>query len=85
MIQPLPKWIMKRYAILWNKFRGKDFNFQKIAHFLKENEGRISVMLSDLKKYGWLEVNLDQKDSRKRLYRLKSPEEAIRGVSKNGL
>ncbi len=85
MVQSLPKWIMKRYSLLWTKFRDKKFNFEKAVNVLKENEKRIGVIFSDLKKYGWLEVSLNSKDSRKKLYTLKSPEEAIRGISKNEL
>ena len=34
--------------------------------------------LSDLKKYGWLEVNLDPNDSRIRVYKLKEPNNAVK-------
>lgn len=41
-----------------------------------------NVFFSDLKKAGWLEVNLNSDDTRKRVYKLKSPEEAIREMVK---
>jgi len=82
MTQPLPKWIMRRYAILWEKFRDKEFNYEKAVSFLKENQERVSVMLSDLKKYGWLKVNLDPRDSRKRIYKLKPLEKAVKEMAK---
>lgn len=37
-------------------------------------------MLSDLKKMGWLDVNLDSKDSRKRLYKLVDSNEAWNNI-----
>ena len=77
MTEPLPKWIQTRYAILWNKFGKKEFTFEQAEKALKGNTNGIAVFLSDLKKAGWLTVNLSSEDSRIRLYKLKSPEEAI--------
>jgi len=42
----------------------------------------ISIILSDLKKAGWLEVRLDPNDSRKRLYKLIGPEDALKEIAK---
>lgn len=79
MTEPLPKWEMLMYARLWNSFKNKNFTFDQAKKLLKKkNERAISVFLSDLKKFGWLIVSLDPKDSRKRLYKLKSPEQAIK-------
>jgi len=76
MTKPLPKWIQKRYAILWRKFKDKEFTFEKA---IKDKKG-INVFFSDLRKAGWLEVSLDSKDTRKRVYRLKSPEDGFKGM-----
>jgi hypothetical protein len=78
MADPLPRWIMKRYSSLWNKFKGKEFTHKKAIEVLNEKDGRmVSLFLSDLKKYGWLEVSLDPKDSRIRIYKLKKPGDAV--------
>jgi len=37
-----------------------------------------SIVLSRLKKFGWLDLTLDPEDSRKRLYKLKDPAEAVK-------
>jgi len=42
----------------------------------------VSIILSDLKKAGWLKVRLDPSESRKRLYKLISPEEALKEIAK---
>ena len=74
MTQPLPRWIMKRYSILWNNFKNKEFTHKKATEALKEKDERVvSLCLSDIKKYGWLEVRLNPEDSRIRLYKLKGP------------
>ena len=79
MVEPLPRWIMKRYSILWNKFKDKEFTHKKATEALKEKDKRVvSLCLSDIKKYGWLEVRLNPEDSRIRLYKLKGPEEAVK-------
>ena len=80
MIEPLPKWIQRRYAVLWGSFKNKQFSHEQAVKLLKDKETVVSVFLSDLKKAGWLEIRLDQKDSRIRWYLLKSPEEAIKGM-----
>lgn len=71
---------MHRYARLWNKFGSKGFDFDSALKCLG-NDSMISIVLSELRKNGWLEVSLDANDSRKRLYRLKSPEECIKEMA----
>lgn len=77
MTDPLPKWIMQRYSKLWNKFKNKEFDYDQASKALNKDK-MMSVILSDLKKAGWVEIKLHPKDSRKRIYKLKSPEDAIK-------
>lgn len=77
MVSHLTKWIMQRYAKLWSKFKEKPFSYEDIEELLKEDNRLISVFLSELRKAGWLEVELDPEDSRKRVYKLKNPQETI--------
>ena len=76
-VKPLPKWVMYRYSTLWTRFKNKEFSHQQAIKSLKETN-LVSVIISELKKSGWLTLTLDPKDSRKRLYKLKSPEEAVK-------
>lgn len=82
MTVPLPKWIQIRYAILWNRFKDSEFTFEDAEKVLRNYKKGINVFFSDLRKAGWLEVSLDDEDSRKRIYRLKKPEEAIKELQK---
>ena len=82
MIEPLPKWIMMRYSKLWEKFRSHPFSHDQAVKFLKDKEQVVSVFLSDLRKAGWLEVTLSEKDTRHRFYKLKSPVEAVSSIAK---
>lgn len=81
MTEPLPKWIMRAYSKLWTKFKNKEFNHGDASKTLNDDK-MISIILSDLKKAGWLEVRLYPNDSRKRLYKLTSLEEALKEIAK---
>jgi hypothetical protein len=81
MVEPLSKWIMKAYSKLWTKFKNKEFNHDEASKTLND-EKMISIILSELKKAGWLDIRLHPEDSRKRLYKLISPEEAAKEMSK---
>ncbi len=82
MVNPLPKWEMKRYAILWNKFKSKEFTHEQASKVLGDDKKLVSVFLSDLKKAGWIDVALDPKDTRKRVYKLKEPNIAVEELKK---
>lgn len=77
----LPRWIDNRYNLFWENFGKKPFRLEDAEKVLKDNkieylEG-INALMSELKKAGWLNVELDPNDSRKRRYKLKSKEEII--------
>lgn len=84
MTEPMPKWLTKRYAILWKEFKNKKFEFDDAKEILNEdNDKRLSVILSGFRKNGWLEVELHPESTRKRIYKLKSPEAAILDIAGN--
>jgi len=76
MIKHLPEWIMKRYAKLWTKFKDKEFTKEQAIKVLPKDNS-ISVLLSELRKSGWMEIQLSQEDARKTIYKLKDPTKAI--------
>ena len=82
MAEPLPKWLMQRYSLLWVKFKNKEFNHEQATKILPDDERMVSVILSEMRKAGWLGIRLNPKDARKRLYRLKSPEEVVKEIAK---
>jgi type I restriction enzyme M protein len=77
----IPKWLEKRHEILSNAYRDSTFRFEEAAKILKEKmkdrEEQVNVFLSELRRRGWLEVEFDPEDARKRIYKLKSREEII--------
>jgi len=78
MSKPLPKWLMLRYATLWRTFSKNEFTHDDAAYTLQEDRGQlVSVIISGLKKAGWLMMRLDPHDSRKRIYSLKDPTRAV--------
>lgn len=82
MTSPLPKWIMQRYSVLWNTFHDREFDHDAVSNLLN-NEKTVSIALSKLRKNGWLETKFDEVDARRRLYKLKSPEQAIKEMTEN--
>jgi len=77
----IPKWLEKRHKILWDAFQGSQFRFEDAANILREkmhdSESQINVFLSELRKKGWLEVEPDPGDARKKNYTLISFEEIV--------
>lgn len=81
MVNPIPKWVWRRYALLWKKFGDKPFTFEQAKKELKFlDRNVISVMFNELKTAGWIAVSLDEEDSRKRVYNLINPEQIIENV-----
>lgn len=72
MSKHLPEWIMKRYAKLWSKFKDKEFTKEQAMKILPKDSS-VAVMLSDLRKAGWIEMKMSQEDARKTIYKLKDP------------
>lgn len=81
MISPIPKWVWMRYAKLWQKFENKPFTFEQAQKELKYlDRNAISVLFNELKTAGWIAVDLDKEDSRKRIYTLINPIELVENV-----
>jgi hypothetical protein len=71
---------MLKYANLWKRFGESEFDYTQAALILDEKLA--SVVINHLKRNGWVEIALNPDDSRKRLYRLKSPEKAVEEMAK---
>ncbi len=75
-IQLLPKWIMKRYLVLWKALDEKDFTFDDALSILgklskPDSRKLVALLLSELRKAGWLLVDFNPSDARRRVYRLR--------------
>ena len=74
----LPKWIMQHYAQMWHNFKEKEFTYEEVSSLFKdENDNSIRAILSQLRKNGWLIAAFNEEDSRKRVYKLKSPTTSV--------
>lgn len=77
----IPKWLEKRHDTLWESFKHSSFRFEDATNILKEknqdSNDQVNVFLAELRKKGWLTVEFDPEDARKRIYKLKSKEEII--------
>ncbi len=74
MAKILPNWLTRRYLLMAKNFKTEFFSFADAEKFIKKNFGdssqMVSLILSEFKKAGWLKVEIDPQDSRKRKYSL---------------
>lgn len=75
--EPLPKWMMRRYAMIWKAFKNKSFTLDEACKAIKEDRKVMLVLLSNLRRKGWLEVEFAKDDARKRNYKLNNPEKVV--------
>ncbi|MBE0433321.1 SAM-dependent DNA methyltransferase [candidate division WOR-3 bacterium] len=78
----LKKWLQNRYDLLWKAFEARPFRYDDATgilqqHPTEDSPEQVNVALSELRKAGMLEVDLDKEDARKRIYTLKSTIEFI--------
>jgi len=71
----------KRRQFLWEAFQGKSFSFEEAAALLKEkveaSEEQTNVILSELRKKGWLKAEFHPDDARKRIYTMESTDKML--------
>ncbi len=79
----IPAWVTKRYALLWKRFGVTKFTFSEAVKSLNDDGKFVSVLLSDLKKLGWVKIELDHNDSRRRVYQLSPINEVSSGILKS--
>lgn len=80
----LSKWLMKRYLLLWKKFKKKEFKFDEALEtlkILKDDKRVVGLCLSELHKAGWLEAEFDPQDRRRRLYSLAEYEDVFNTIT----
>ena len=85
-LQLLPKWIMKRYLLLWSELKDREFSFDDAERILSkmakpDSKKVVGLFLSELRKAGWVKVELNQDDTRKRVYRLKPYELIFKSIT----
>jgi len=82
----LEKWLERRRSALWKAFEDRPFTRLEAADVLRDDEKSINVVLSQLRKAGWVEIRPDPADARKKLYKLKSTKEVLmEGLETEGL
>lgn len=84
MTRPLPRWVMQRYSKLWSEFGSEEFGHSDASKVLR-GDNMVSIVLSALRKSGWMEVKMSSEDLRKRRYQLKNPEKVVLEISQNDM
>ena len=81
MAETIPNWLLQRYAVLYRKYKDKEFTFKEAMKTIKEDDKvYASMVLSELRKSGWIEIKINPDDARKRIYKLVMPEVAIENI-----
>lgn len=83
-VSPVPKWLQVRFGQLWDKFGHKAFSLCEATDTVHESKEVVAVILSRLRKSGWLIVAFDKEDFRKRKYQLISPSDLFRKIDSRG-
>ncbi|MBI2548164.1 SAM-dependent DNA methyltransferase [Candidatus Woesearchaeota archaeon] len=80
----LPNWLENKYTVLWDKFKGATFRMEDAEKILQRGDVEkvqgVAVVLSELRKAGWIVVVPDPKDARKSIYHLKSKDDIIKSI-----
>ena len=76
----LPKWLGQSYCKLQAEFGAGEFQFEEALKVLHQTDGRLRVILSGLRRNGFLDVVA--KKGRKRIYRLADPSEVTLSLGK---
>jgi type I restriction enzyme M protein len=72
---------MLRYCKLWANFGEKEFTHTQADQTLSGDQTAMGVILSQMRKAGWLMTKFDENDARKRRYHLKSPETVAKEIA----
>lgn len=72
---PKTSYLEQRYSLLWEAFGAKEFTMTEATKILEakkqDSADQVPVFLSELRKEGWLEVQSNKDDARKKIYTLK--------------
>jgi len=60
--------------VLWGSFKSRQFTFSEAEKALKGDDSRmVAVVLSELKRSGWLDISIAAGNPRKKRYRFTRP------------
>ena len=72
---PKVSYLEQRYSLLWEAFGAKEFTMTEAIKILEakkqDSADQVPVFISELRKEGWLEVQFNKADARKKIYTLK--------------
>lgn len=76
-----PAWVQQGYSTLWEQFETKEFRLQEAMAMMSEKHldstVKIPMLLSQLRKAGWLVVRSDNEDARKKIYKLTAKDDLL--------
>ncbi len=78
-------WIKRRYLKLLSEFKNRPFTFEEVFNLLQkefeDDENQTKIILSELKRGGYLQVYRNPQNKREKIYKLKSLAEKINHIN----
>lgn len=82
MADPIPKYLQKNVALLYEHFKTGDFTFQEAVTTLNKEIRYTGQILSHLDKAGWISIRNDKLDQRKKIYQINKFDDIISAFKK---
>lgn len=82
MADPIPKYLQKNVALLYEQFKTGGFSFQEAVKTLDKEVRYTGQILSHLGKAGWISKRNDKLDQRKKIYRVNKFDDIISAFEK---
>lgn len=76
-IKLLPTWMFRRHLKIWREKRDSPTTFQECTRLLPDDKKVVAVFLSKLHKCGWVDIQKDPQDGRRKLYVFHDPKKNI--------
>lgn len=84
MTKYLPRYLQEKYSILLKRFHGEIFDFVGTMEVLGYKDKRyVGKILSRLNKAGWIFIDRDPIDRRKKIYKLQSPDKIMESLEES--
>jgi hypothetical protein len=81
--RPIAKYIQEVFSTIWKKYGSEELSKSKIVKlFPKYNKQVLRNYLSKAVKSGWIKIEVDQKDKKRRIYTLREPNEIMKELER---
>ena len=80
-----PAWIIARYSRIWYLKKDSTFTFEWYLNNIEDDTKIGLVVISRLRKMGWIATEINPRDKRKSIYKLIRPEQIFNRMGREEL